>query len=307
MADTYPKCKVAAIQAEPVVLDREASVQKACDLIEEAGKNGANIIVLPEGFIPGHPEWFYFYPGGEALAKFHRQFFKNSVEVPSPATEQLGEAARKADAYVVNAHGDPMSAKEAKDLGLEVVDATCRRVCLLYEIVRDSSVDGRVPVLFGKKDHPEVKGVIGSLDGAESFVVGSLADARVVSPKLVDKVLTLLSQTTMRPELYKEVVDYFSFTNSAVCFDTICLATKDRQAEARSLAQRVGSMVVVGGRSSSNTNNLVSVCSDYCPTQHIVSKDELVLDGLKAPVGVTAGASTPDWDINAVVEAIKNY
>ena len=100
MPDSYPKARVAAIQAEPVVLDREATVRKACNLIEEAGKNGAKIIVFPEEFIPGHPEWLYFYPAGEAIARFYREFFKNSVEVPSPAVRALGEAATKADAYV---------------------------------------------------------------------------------------------------------------------------------------------------------------------------------------------------------------
>ncbi len=100
MGDKYPKFRVAAVQAEPVVLNREASVQKACGLIEEAGKNGAKIIAFPEGFIPGHPEWFNFYPAGEALRRFYREFFKNCVEVPSKATQHLGEAARKADAYV---------------------------------------------------------------------------------------------------------------------------------------------------------------------------------------------------------------
>lgn len=101
MSDTYPKVKVAAVQAEPIFLDRDATVQKACSLIEEAGRNGAKIIALPESFIPGHPDWLYFYPPGEAMARFYREFFKNSVEVPSAATEQLGKAARTADAYVV--------------------------------------------------------------------------------------------------------------------------------------------------------------------------------------------------------------
>ncbi|MCC6888794.1 MAG: carbon-nitrogen hydrolase family protein [Hyphomicrobiales bacterium] len=98
--DHYPKFKVAAIQAEPVPLDREATVDKACRLIEEAGRNGAKIIALPEGFIPGHPDWLYFYPPDEAMKRFYRDFFKNSVEVPSPATDQLGRAARRAGAYV---------------------------------------------------------------------------------------------------------------------------------------------------------------------------------------------------------------
>ena len=98
--DHYPKFKVAAVQAEPVPLDREATVDKACSLIEEAGRNGAKIIALPEGFIPGHPDWLYFYPPDEAMKRFYRDFFKNSVEVPSPATDQLARAARNAGAYV---------------------------------------------------------------------------------------------------------------------------------------------------------------------------------------------------------------
>ncbi len=98
--DSYPKLKVAAVQAEPAYLDREACVEKACSLIEEAGRNGAKVIALPEAFIPGHTEWLYFYPGGEAMKHFYRDFFKNSVEVPSPATDRLAQAARRAGAYV---------------------------------------------------------------------------------------------------------------------------------------------------------------------------------------------------------------
>jgi aliphatic nitrilase len=98
--DTYPKFKVAAVQAEPIPLDREATIDKACTLIEEAGRNGARVIALPEGFVPGHPDWLYFYPPDEAMKRFYRDFFKNSVEVPSPATDQLGAAARSVGAYV---------------------------------------------------------------------------------------------------------------------------------------------------------------------------------------------------------------
>lgn len=98
--DTYPKFKVAAVQAEPVPLDREATVAKACSLIEEAGRNGARIIAFPEGFVPGYPDWLSFYPPGEAMKLFYREFFKNSVEVPSPATDLLCLAARKVEAYV---------------------------------------------------------------------------------------------------------------------------------------------------------------------------------------------------------------
>jgi aliphatic nitrilase len=98
--DVYPRLRAAAVQAEPVPLDREASVQKACDLIEEAGRNEARVIALPENFIAGHPDWLYFYPVEEAMTNFYVDFFRNSVEVPSPATDQLGEAAQRANAYV---------------------------------------------------------------------------------------------------------------------------------------------------------------------------------------------------------------
>lgn len=102
MGDTYPKLKVAAVQAASVFLNREATVKKACDLIREAGANGAKIIVFPEGFIPAFPYWFYFYPAGDPKCKvWNRELFKNSVVVPSEATDQLCAAAREANAYVV--------------------------------------------------------------------------------------------------------------------------------------------------------------------------------------------------------------
>ncbi|MCC7105726.1 MAG: carbon-nitrogen hydrolase family protein [Chloroflexi bacterium] len=102
MGDVYPKLKVAAVQAAPVFLDREATVAKACRFIREAGANGARVIGFPEGFIPGHPLWFHFYPAtGPESRRMSAELFKNSVEIPSAATDALAEAAREAGAYVV--------------------------------------------------------------------------------------------------------------------------------------------------------------------------------------------------------------
>jgi aliphatic nitrilase len=100
MGDRLPVFKAAAVQAAPVYLDREASVDKACSLIEEAGKNGAQLIVLPEVFIPGGPYWAWHLPMVDGL-KFSVELYQNSVEIPSASTTRLGEAARKAGAYVV--------------------------------------------------------------------------------------------------------------------------------------------------------------------------------------------------------------
>ena len=102
MGDTFTKFKAAAVQAAPVLLDREATVAKACRLIEEAGDNGARVIGFPEGYIPAHPYWYDFYRANDPkCTKFNVELFKNAVIVPGPATELLGRAARKAHAYVV--------------------------------------------------------------------------------------------------------------------------------------------------------------------------------------------------------------
>ncbi len=102
MGDESRKIKLAAVQASSVFLNREASVDKACALIREAGEAGADIIGFPEGFIPAHPHWFHFLPVTAPKAmELSRELFKNSVEVPGPATEALGAACRKANIVAV--------------------------------------------------------------------------------------------------------------------------------------------------------------------------------------------------------------
>lgn len=102
MGDHYPVVKVAAVQAASVFLNREASVEKACRLIREAGRNGARVIGFPEGFVPTHPIWYHHHAATSAIAnKLSVELFKHSVEIPGPEVEALGAAARDANAYVV--------------------------------------------------------------------------------------------------------------------------------------------------------------------------------------------------------------
>jgi aliphatic nitrilase len=102
MGDTYGVVKVAAVQAASVFLDREGSTEKACRLIREAGKNGARVIGLPEGFIPAHPVWYHHHAATGAVAnRLAVELFKNSVEIPGSETAALCDAARDANAYVV--------------------------------------------------------------------------------------------------------------------------------------------------------------------------------------------------------------
>jgi len=100
MGDDFPKFTTAVVQAAPIFLDRDATIDKACRLIQEAGERGARLIVFPETWVPGYPFWLTSaLPLQEPLRLFTR-LFKNSVEVPSPATEALGRAAARAGAYV---------------------------------------------------------------------------------------------------------------------------------------------------------------------------------------------------------------
>lgn len=102
MNDIYPKIQIAAIQAAPIFLNREKTVEKACALIKEAGAKGASVVGFPEGFIPGHPLWYHFHPATSSYSmKLATELFKNSVEIPSPATEALCRAAREAKVHVV--------------------------------------------------------------------------------------------------------------------------------------------------------------------------------------------------------------
>lgn len=102
MGDTYKKLRLAAVQAAPVFLDREASIEKACRLIREAGNNGADVIGFPEGFIPTHPGWFNYMNGVSAHAlRYSRELFKNAVEVPSPETDALCRSCREANIVAV--------------------------------------------------------------------------------------------------------------------------------------------------------------------------------------------------------------
>ena len=102
MGDEFPTVRGAAVQAASVFLDRDASTEKACELIREAGRNGARLIGFPEGFIPAHPVWFHFHAAtGRIATQLSVELFKNAIEVPGRHLEALRQAAADAHAYVV--------------------------------------------------------------------------------------------------------------------------------------------------------------------------------------------------------------
>lgn len=208
-------------------------------------------------------------------------------------------------AIIIRSHGvTSEELQEADRKELEVVDATCPFVKKAQEHVKSLSQAGYVVVVVGDAEHPEVQGIVSYANGAV-YVVGSGEQASTL--KISGKI-GIVAQTTQSFENLKNVVLECLAKGSEIrVFNTICDATAVRQEEAKELAKRVDCMVVIGGYNSANTTRLAQVCAELQPkTHHIETAQQLHrewFDGVDT-VGVTAGASTPKWVIDEVLEQI---
>ena len=207
---------------------------------------------------------------------------------------------------VIRAHGiTPEKRGVIRDSGLKTIDATCPRVARVQAIIRYHTRKGYSAVILGDKEHPEVVGLTGY--GIDKVHV--IKDAEEVSrlPHL-DRPF-VVAQTTQNEENYREVIGALQerFPDILV-FDTICDATHHRQKEVRSFAGHVDAVVVVGGYHSGNTQRLARVAREAgLPAFHVETEKDLdkkVLSGMEV-IGVTAGASTPNWMIKKVVGEIE--
>lgn len=207
---------------------------------------------------------------------------------------------------IIRSHGVLASEMdEAVQKQLEIVDATCPFVKKAQEHVKSLSEAGYGVVVVGDADHPEVQGIV-SYGGDKVFVVGSGEEVRRL-PKM--NKIGVVAQTTQSFENLKNVVSECLLRGGEIrVFNTICDATAVRQEEAKELACQVDCMLVVGGFNSANTRRLAEVCIEIQPrTYHIETAAEIDPDWFKDDerVGVTAGASTPKWIIDAVVNRIE--
>lgn len=189
--------------------------------------------------------------------------------------------------------------------GLTIIDATCPFVKKIHKIVAEQSAQGRVILIVGNDNHPEVEGIKGWCNG-ENYVIGSVDEARdFLAPE--DKKLCIVSQTTFNYKNFEDIVEIFSKKSyDILAMNTICNATEKRQKEAAVLAARSEAMLVIGGKHSSNTQKLYEICRRECDdTYHIQTLDDLDLSLLKSfrSVGITAGASTP----NNIIEEVQSY
>lgn len=215
------------------------------------------------------------------------------------------------EVLVIRSHGVPQSLIDsAENLKINYKDATCPFVSKIHKIVREAGEQGRTVLIAGDKTHKEVEGIVGHCVG-ENFVFSdekSLYDLEKSGKICANTPITVVQQTTFNKKNWDNCQKNLKklYTN-AIIFDTICNATAKRQQEATKLSSECDAMIVVGGKSSSNTKKLFLVCKANCEnTVHIETASELnVKDFLNVrTVGVVAGASTPAGIIKEVIKTM---
>lgn len=210
------------------------------------------------------------------------------------------------DKAIVRTHGIPKDElRELHESGVEVVDATCPYVTKPQQICQEMSEEGYDIIIFGDEVHPEIRGVKSyAVDGAK--VVSSVAELENL--KLGEKI-ALVAQTTRKVEEYMEIVNYLMPRHKEVrVFNTICNATFENQDAIRKLSKKADIMLIIGGKNSSNTKQLYSISKSNCEDSYHI-EDEKEIDFMwfkdKKLCGISAGASTPDWIIQKVVQLIE--
>ena len=206
---------------------------------------------------------------------------------------------------VLRTHGIPLDIYEnlSKKENIKIVDAACPFVKKAQDIIKELSKDSEQIVIVGEKKHPEVVALV-SYGKGKCIVIEDKKDVKNV--KKTD-IIYIVSQTTQSPKKFEEIVNEISKISQVKVFNTICRATFDRQSAAAKLAKEVNVMIVIGGKNSGNTTRLYQICSNITKTYHIEDVGEIEpawFDKVES-VGITAGASTPDWIIENIKRRIK--
>ncbi|MCK9372409.1 MAG: 4-hydroxy-3-methylbut-2-enyl diphosphate reductase [Sulfuricurvum sp.] len=216
------------------------------------------------------------------------------------------ESFKAGDTAVIRTHGIPKQELALlHERSVNVIDATCPYVTKPQQICEEMSAQGYDIVIFGDEAHPEIKGVKSyAIDHV--FVVNSADEVDAL--RLREKV-AVVAQTTRKIEEYQQIVGRLMANHKEVrVFNTICNATFDNQDAVRKLSQEADVMIIIGGKNSSNTKQLHSIAKDFCSDSYYVESEEDLQNGWfngKNFCGISAGASTPDWIIQNVIERIQ--
>jgi (E)-4-hydroxy-3-methyl-but-2-enyl pyrophosphate reductase len=207
---------------------------------------------------------------------------------------------------IIRAHGVPPQAYDAlKARGLRIMDGTCPYVHYSQRKAVELRDAGYSVVIIGDRDHPEIRGILGYIDD-QAHVVRSVEEASALP--FIARIGTI-AQTTISPKKHQAIIEALRqrCAEIRVC-ETICDATEENQKAIRNLSAEVDMLYVIGGRHSANSNKLVDSAREKCPRAVLIETaaeiDPADLRGVRR-VGISAGASTPDWMIQQVVEALR--
>ena len=235
----------------------------------------------------------------QAVLKYEENGLKTINEVNDVPTSNR---------MIIRSHGVGESVYiESDKKGLDVIDTTCPFVKKIHEIAKDYYSKGYKVIVIGDAKHPEVMGINGWCNN-EAIIIKTNEDLENVELEKSNK-YCIVAQTTINVDLYNKIVEALSEKLEEVVFNnTICSATKVRQEAAKEISKEVDMMIVVGGKHSSNTQKLVQICMEYVPTLAIETVAELNEEDFKNynTIGLTAGASTPDWIIEEVINYIES-
>lgn len=222
--------------------------------------------------------------------------------VPIDDLKEIGD-----DIVIIRSHGiSPEVWKEIEKRKLRFIDTTCPFVLKAQRLAQELHGEGYFVVVVGEKNHPEVRNIVGYTNG-KAVAIGGVKDLKDIPSG--EKRIGVVSQTTQTLETFIEIIDELLLRYRELkVHNTICRATTERQREAKAIAEKADVMLVVGGRNSANTTHLASICrSTGAKVYHIETAVEMKSSWFESSskVGITAGASTPDWIINGVIKKLQ--
>lgn len=262
-------------------------VERAVEMVEDALEEGDTVRTLGP-LIHNEQEM-------QRLGKFGVSTIQEPVQI------------RRGETAVIRAHGvTPEVQKELEEKASKVVDATCPFVTRVQKLAARAAEQDRHVIVVGNPDHPEMIGVKGYAP-EHAFVIKDETEVANL-PRLRNPLV--VSQTTIKAKTFFDTAEAIKTkTDDEVqIVNTICSATRDRQDAARALAGEVDAFYIIGGRHSSNSRKLLVVCQEQCPKSFLIETEEEInpqdLIGAET-VGVTAGASTPNWLIEKIIKHLK--
>jgi 4-hydroxy-3-methylbut-2-enyl diphosphate reductase len=264
-------------------------VKRAVDIVLDIAQKSPNRRIYTYGPLIHNPQTI-------ALLKKRGIYPIEHIDDIEPSSDTI---------LIIRAHGiSPEERKVIRDRGVTIVDATCPKVAHVQSIIRKHTTRDYTTVIIGDREHPEVNGLLGYA-GKQGVV---LSHEDEVEKLPASERICVVAQTTQNmDEYFRIVARILARFPKAVIFNTICDSTEQRQSEVKELARGADAMIIIGGKNSANTRRLADLSErEEKPTFHIETVEELKDKAMTAygDIGVSAGASTPNWIINRVVDTL---